>query len=85
MNVKVEAEEEDDGDEEGDEGQEDELLQEAGLFELDSEFVLLLGQLVVLSLQKGVANVIHVDSSLLILIITQKLIINRPYLLKIKS
>ena len=60
MDVKVQTEEEDDGDEERDESKEDELLEEAGLLQLNSKLVLLLRQLVVLSLQKGVANIIHV-------------------------
>ena len=50
VNIEVEADEEDHGDEERDEGEEDELLEEARLFELDSELVLLLAQLVTFSL-----------------------------------
>ena len=77
MDVKVQTEEEDDGDEERDESKEDELLEEAGLLQLNSKLVLLLRQLVVLSLQKGVANIIHVPFFLSSLFVLMKLIINK--------
>ena len=48
--VKVQADEEYTGNQEGNECKEDQLLEEARLFELDSELVLLLAQLVTFSL-----------------------------------
>ena len=59
VNIEVQADEEYTGDEERDEGEEDELLEEARLFELNRELVLLLAQLVTLSLQESIANIIH--------------------------
>ena len=59
VNVKVQADKQYTGYEEGNKCEEDQLLQEARLFELNREFVLLLAQLVTLSLQKGIANIIH--------------------------
>ena len=60
VDVEVQADEQNQGDEEGDEGQEDELLEQALLLEVDSEFVLFLGQLVAFTFQKGITNVFHI-------------------------
>ena len=60
VDVEVQADEQDQGDEEGDESQEDELLEQALLLEVDSEFVLFLGQLVTFTFQKGITNVFHI-------------------------
>ena len=57
--VKVQADKEYTGNEEGYECEEDELLEEARLFKFDCELVLLLAQLVTFSLQEGIANIIH--------------------------
>jgi len=59
VDVEVQADEENDGDEEGDESQEDELLEKTGLFELDSELVLLLGELVTFAFKKRITNILH--------------------------
>ena len=57
--VKVQADKEYTGNEEGNEGEEDQLLEEARLFELYRKLVLLLAQLVTFSLQQGIPNIIH--------------------------
>ena len=59
VNVEVQAEEQNDSNEGRDECEEDELLEEAGLLNLDSKLVLLLGQLVARALQEDLANIIH--------------------------
>ena len=51
VNVKVQADKEYTGNQEGNESEEDQLLEQARLFKLNSEFVLLLAQLVTFSLQ----------------------------------
>ena len=51
VNVKVQADKEYTGNQEGNEGEKDQLLEQARLFKLNSEFVLLLAQLVTFSLQ----------------------------------
>ena len=59
VNVKVQADKEYTGNQEGNKGEEDELLEEARLFELYRKLVLLLAQLVTFSLQQGIPNIIH--------------------------
>ena len=51
VNVKVQADKEYTGNQEGNEGEEDQLLEQARLFKLNCELVLLLAQLVTFSLQ----------------------------------
>ena len=51
VNVKVQADKEYTGNQEGNECEEDQLLEQARLFKFNSEFVLLLAQLVTFSLQ----------------------------------
>ena len=59
VDVEVQADEQNEGDEEGDEGQEDQLLEQTLLFELDGELVLFLSQLVSFAFQQGITNVFH--------------------------
>ena len=51
VNIEVEADEEDHGDEERDEGEEDELLEKARFFQIDSELILFFGQFVTVTFQ----------------------------------
>ena len=51
VNIEVETDEEDHGDQEADEGQEDELLKQARFLEVHCELVLLFRQLVAITFQ----------------------------------
>ena len=51
VNIKVETDEEDHGDEERDKGQENELLEKARFFQIDSELILFFGQFVTVTFQ----------------------------------
>ena len=61
VNVEVEAEEENDGDHEGDERQEDELLAESRLLKLDSELVLFLSERVSFTLKQRLSNAFQIE------------------------
>ena len=59
VNIEVEADEEDHGDQEADEGQKDKLLEQARFLQVHRELVLFLCQLVAVTFQQGFANVLH--------------------------
>ena len=61
VNVEVEAKEENDGDHEGDERQEDELLAESRLLKLDSELVLFLSERVSFTLKQRLSNAFQIE------------------------
>ena len=51
VNIEVETDEEDHGDQERDKGEENELLEKARFFQIDSELILFFGQFVTVTFQ----------------------------------
>ena len=69
VNIEVETDEEDHGDEERDKSEENELLEQARFLKVDCELILFFGQFVTVAFEKGLTNVFHNDNTFLLKIL----------------